>query len=351
MQPALPSPDPAAEAIMRHALGGAIRTQAIYVAAKLGVADRLTLGPQPAAVLAEQVHADASMLQRVLRFLVTHGIFQEAADGRFALNSVAEFLQTAHPRSLRPSAIRAGEGSFEVARGLLAAVQSGVTPHREIRGAAFFEDLTARGKDVEFAARMSSSAAGLGAAIAEYADFSRASILDVGGGSGSVLLPILERHPQLQGVVFDAAVEAARQAIARSGSADRCKVIAGDFFEASLPRADVYLLSWILHDWDDASAQRLLYNCRCAGGPAATLLIVEVLLPQRAQQLGVAEAGLLADPFTLDLQMLLLTGGRERTLSEYRQLLAAADYSITRSWSLPSCRGASLIEARLCAQE
>jgi len=338
---------------MRHLIGGAIRTQAIYVAAKLGIADRLTLGPQRADQLAEQIQVDASMLERLLRFLVTHGVFLETETGRFSLNGTAEFLQTVHPRSLRPSAIRAGEGLFEVAGGLLEAVKSGTTPHEQARGAAFFEDLAARGKSAEFAVRMSSSTTGLGAAIAEQADFSQAgTIIDVGGGSGSVLIPILERHLHLRAVVFDAAsAAAARDAIGRAGLSDRCEVSAGDFFTAELPSGDVYLLSWILHDWDDARARRILRACRTAGGDSATLLIIEALLPQRAVALQGPIPGLLADPFTLDMQMLLLTGGRERTLPEYRELLAAERYSITATKSLPSVRGASLINASTAATQ
>jgi hypothetical protein len=345
--PPWPTLDPAAEAIMRHSIGGAIRTQAIYVAAKLGLADRLVFGPQSARQLAEQVHVDVAMLTRLLRFLVTHGVFVENEAGRFALNTAAELLQTAHPRSLRPSAIRAGEDLFAVAGGLLAGVRSGVTPREQASRSPFFQDLAARGKSEEFAARMSSSSLGLGAAIAEQADFAQTSIvIDVGGGSGSVLIPILQRHLHLRAVVFDAATAAAVTTIARAGMQERCAVVTGDFFKDELPHADVYLLSWILHDWDDAHALQILCNCRTAGGNRARVLISELLLPPRAVALRAPPSDLLTDPFTLDLQMLLLTGGRERTLAEYRELLAAADYVIETVSELPSARGASLIEAR-----
>ena len=123
--PLLEKLDPAAEAMMLSLIGGAIRTQAIYVAAKLGLADRLALGAQSAAELARHVNADATTLKRVLRFLVFNGVFTEKADGSFALNRVAESLQTGHPRSLRPSAIRAGEGLWEVSGRLLDAVRTG----------------------------------------------------------------------------------------------------------------------------------------------------------------------------------------------------------------------------------
>src|SRR5215213_10404681 len=126
--------DPVAEATMRNLIGGAIRTQAIHVAAKLGIADHLSLGPRSAEDLAERVSAHAPTLKRVLRFLVSFGVFVQNEDGRFAVNGVAEYLQTAHPRSMRPSAIRAGEGMWNVASRLLSAVETGSTPYEEVHG-------------------------------------------------------------------------------------------------------------------------------------------------------------------------------------------------------------------------
>ena len=325
--------DPVAEATMRNLIGGAIRTQAIHVAAKLGIADHLSLGPRTADDLAGRVSAHAPTLRRVLRFLVASGVFVENEDGRFALNRVAEFLQTAHPRSMRPSAIRAGEGMWNVAGRLLSAVQTGSTPYEEIHGTTFFE----RAGATEFGARMSSTTAGLGEAIAGLETIAGAKrVVDVGGGNGALLTQLLAARPQLEGVLFDrpAAIEAAQKTIT-----DRCELVAGDFFE-SVPDGDAYLLSWILHDWDDEKATRILRACR--GG---RLVIVEVILPDRAEAM-VTAPGVLADPYTLDLQMLLLTGGRERTLDEYRALLDGAGFEVRRVTPLDSFRGASAIEAR-----
>jgi hypothetical protein len=325
--------DPVAEATMRNLIGGAIRTQAIHVAAKLGIADHLSLGPKTADELAEGVIAHAPTLRRVLRFLVSFGVFVQNADGRFALNRVAEYLQTAHPRSMRPGAIRAGEGMWSVASRLLSAVRTGATPYEEVHGTSFFE----RANAAELGARMSSTTAGLGDAIAALETIAGAKrVVDVGGGTGALLLRLLDARPQLEAVLFDrpGAIEAARD---QAGS--RCELVAGDFFE-SVPPGDVYLLSWVLHDWDDERATRILRACR--GG---RLVIVEVLLPDRAEVIAAAP-GVLADPYTLDLQMLLLTGGRERTLGEYRALLHEAGFELERVTPLDSRRGASAIEAR-----
>ncbi len=317
---------------MRNLIGGAIRTQAISVAAKLGIADHLSLGPRSADDLAERVGAHAPTLRRVLRFLVSNGVFVENADGGFALNRVAEFLQTAHPRSMRPGAIRAGEGMWNVASRLLSAVQTGSTPYEEVHGTTFFERTNA----AEFGARMSASSGGLAEAIASLETLANAKrVVDVGGGNGALLLRLLEKHPQLHGVLFDrpATIQAARE-----GIGDRCELVAGDFFE-SVPDGDVYLLSWILHDWDDEKALRILRACR------SNIVIIEVLLPERAEATPVTP-GILTDPWSIDMQMLLLTGGRERTLDEYRTLLREAGFEIVRVTPLDSYRGASAIEAR-----
>jgi hypothetical protein len=340
--------DPA-ESSMRALIGGALRTQAVYVVAKLGIADQLALGARSADDLAQRVDADATMLRRVLRYLVFHGVFVEQEDGRFALNALAQSLQTAHPRSLRPSAIRAAEGLWDVSARLLAAVQSGVTPHEQLHGASFFERLTDRGKEAEFASRMSGSVAGLAEQLAQLESIASAKrIVDVGGGHGALLAAVLQAHPHLRGVLFDreATLAGAPAVLERTGVSARCEIVAGDFFESVPSGGDVYLLSWILHDWDDARAARILQSCRAAAGESATLVLVEVVLPPRVQQ--GASVGVIADPYTLDLQMLLLTGGRERTLAEYRELLGAVGYTLTRTADTPlSSRGATIMEAHI----
>lgn len=346
--PLLEKLDPAAESTMRSLIGGAIRTQAIYVAAKLGLADQLSLGAREVDDLAQRASADAATLKRLLRFLVFNGVFVENDDGRFALNRAAEYLQTAHPRSLRPSAIRAGEGMWKVSTRLLNAVQTGRTPHDDVHGTTFFERIAEESKDNVFASRMSSSTAGLGDAIARLDCVKRArTIVDVGGGHGAVLAELLRAHPHLRGVLFDraATIEGAHALIESAGVVDRCELVAGDFFEGVPKGGDVYLLSWIMHDWDDEDAARILRACREAVGADATLLIVEVLLPSRAIANEGNLNGVIADPYTLDLQMLLLTGGRERTAVEYQKLLRKAGYAVKETTNLASSRGSAAIEA------
>jgi hypothetical protein len=329
--------DPHAEAALRHMIGGAVRTQALYVAATLAIADKLALGPRSASELAGEARADAATLRRVLRYLVSSGVFIEREDGRFALNAAAEYLQSGHPRSLRPSAIRAGENLWNVAGRLLDAVRRGSTPHEALHESSFFETMNQQ----SFAARMAFSAADLGPAIAADECFASArSVVDVGGGQGAHLASILHAHPRLRGILFDTAAMLAGAERTLQDVRERCELVAGDFFQ-SVPDGDVYLLSWILHDWNDAKAAQILRACRREG---ATLLIAEVLLPDQAQQ--IVESETIADPFTLDMQMLLLTGGRERTLEEYRTLLEETGFALTSVRTPPSTRGASILTAR-----
>jgi hypothetical protein len=341
--------DPAADAVMRNLISGAVRTQAVYVVAKLGVADQLSLGPRSAEDLADALNVHATTLRRVMRFLVMCGVFVETADGRFALAPPGQSLQSGHPRSLRPGAIRAGEGMWEVSSRLLDAVQTGRTPYEDVHGMTFFERMSDAEKNRAFAARMDSSTAGLGAAIARLDSVRNAStIVDIGGGHGGLLIELLRAQPTLRGILFDRApmIDVARSTIEAAGLLDRCELVAGDFFQSVPQGGDVYLLSWILHDWSDEQALRILRACRAAGGDDARLVIVEVLLPPRATALEGTHSGVIADPYTIDLQMLLLTGGRERTAAEYADLLSEAGYQIQETSKPTSARGANVLEAK-----
>jgi predicted O-methyltransferase YrrM len=339
--------DPSAESALRHLIGGAIRTQAIYVAAKLGIADHLALGPRDADDLAQRANVHAPTLLRVLRYLVSIGVFVQHEDRRFALNRTAEHLQSAHPRSLRPSALRASEGLWDVAARLLSAVETGATPYADVHSQTYFERMNARGNDAEFGTRMSSSIAGLGDALARLDCIRDArTIVDVGGGNGAILISILQALPHLHGVLFErpAMLEVARERVLAAGLETRCELVAGDFFER-VPTGDVHLLSWILHDWDDERATQILHACRRAGGERSTVVIVEVLLPERAETSNEPARAALTDPYSLDLQMLLLTGGRERTETEYRHLFESAGYECRGTAALNSFRGASAMYA------
>ena len=162
----------------------------------------------------------------------------------------------------------------------------------------------------------------------EFDDLRR--LVDVGGGDGSLLRAVLARHPHLQGVVFDqpGVVEVARERLLEAGLDERCEAVAGDFMEAVPPGGDAYLLSLILHDWDDETALRILRNCRAAMNDAARLLVVELVVP--AADDPAPAPGVVRIVRQTDLEMLAVVGGRERTAAEYGELLAQAGFSLAR---------------------
>jgi hypothetical protein len=338
--PLLDRLDPRDESAMRDLIGGALRTQAIYVVTKLQIPDRLASGPRSAADLAEAAGVDADALRRVMRYLVTCGVFEELDDATLRLTPRGEYLQSGHPRSLRLGALRAGEGLWQTVAGLLNAVTHGSTPHDDVHGAAFFEGMGDDDRAARFAARMNSSAEGIAEALAQEPCFRDARVVaDIGGAHGLILRQLVTMQPHLRGVLFDTPemIDSIRETLP-----PQIATVSGDFF-LSVPPADVYVLSWILHDWDDAKAVTILTKCRGAS-PHASLAIVEVLLPSRAEALAEVDERI-ADPFTIDMQMLLLTGGRERTAEEYGQLLEKAGYELKRQTLLPVKRGAFVMTA------
>ena len=158
--------------------------------------------------------------------------------------------------------------------------------------------------------------------------------MDVGGGHGVLMRGVLEAHPHVRGVVFDlpGVIESTRAHLADAGLTDRCEAIAGDFFDAVPAGGDAYVLSWILHDWDDESAVRILANCRAAMGDAGRLLAIELVVPADDEPPSSPEVKWLLK--TADIEMLAVVGGRERTAAEYRKLYASAGFELTRSLAL-----------------
>lgn len=336
--------DPANETAMRHLIGGALRTQAIYALARFGMPDHLAAGPLTAAEVASKSATAVEPTARLLRYLARWGVLAESADGRFALTPVGEYLQSGHPRSLRSSAIRAGEGFWKTVSALRNALENDITPHEIVHGATFFERIGAESSEGEFAARMRSSTRGLADEIVASGALPEGRlIVDVGGGDGALLTALLERQPSSRGIVFDQPpmVERVRERLS-SDIADRCELVAGSFFD-EVPRGDVYVLSWILHDWPDEQARLILRRCRESAAQSASLLLLEIELPPLGQNGAVAEASF--DPFEVDLQMLLLTGGKERTREEYAALLAAEGFALREVLAIRSMRGVSLFRA------
>jgi SAM-dependent methyltransferase len=307
-------------------IGGFHTTALIGVAARLGLADLLGEGSRHSEELAPRLGAHAPSLRRLMRALVEIGVLSEAGDGRFSLTPLGRLLREDAPGSLRSVAIVYSESFYHAWGALLHSVQTGETAFEAVLGAPFF-DYFARHPDEGEA--FDRTMAGLGVEIAAQTvsayDFSRfGRVVDVGGGQGTLIAALLKTNPRVTGVLFDlsAVVAGARSRMEAQGLLDRCELVAGDFFEAVPPGGDAYLLKWIIHDWDDERSTRVLRNCREAMAEQSRLLLIETVLPDRIAS-EPAGAG-------LDVHMLVLTGGHERTESEYRALLASCGFQLTR---------------------
>jgi O-methyltransferase domain len=321
---------------------GAWLTQAISVAARLGVADAIASGASTTAEIAQQVGAHPSTLYRLLRALSDHDVFAEGPGDRFALTPMGESLRSDGSHSLRRWAIWTGARFYRDAwSDLEQAVRTGEPSFARVHGADLFGYLDAHPDDAAvFDGAMQDIAANFLAGILAVYDFSGYStVVDVGGGTGALLSAILHAAPGTRGVLLDtpAVVTAAERVLRDAGVADRCQPVTGNFFEQVPPGGDLYVLSNIVHDWDDDSALRILRTCQAAMRADSRLLVIELVLPDDARP----SMGKL-----LDLEMLSVTpNGRQRTESQYTQLLARAGLQVTQC--VPALPGApaSYVEA------
>lgn len=333
------SGDEELKAELRRLISGYQVSQAIYVAARLRLAELLHYGPADCASLARAVGADDGAIFRLLRELSSVGLFTDRGDRRFAITPLGELLRGDAQDSLHSRALLAGqEWIWRPWSRLFESVVSGRSSFESIYGRSFFEYLSddATAREI-FQAAMTSGTARK-AELIESFDFSSArSVVDIGGGYGGLVVALLMRYPALVGVVFERMEVAvgARIAVARTEVAARCAVVAGDFRQAVSVTADVYVLSQVLHDWSEDEAVAILRNCRRAMRSRSRLFLIE----RMPSQDGSERRGRLSD-----LNMLVLLGGRERSLDEYEQLLVGADY--TPVWSGLVSGGWGVVEAR-----
>jgi hypothetical protein len=296
----------------------------IAVIAQLGIADLLKDSPKDVEDLAQVTHTHAPSLYRLLRAVASLGIFAEDDRRRFRLTALAEPLQRDVPGSLHAMATFAGEFWRWQAWGhLRQSIQTGETAFQHTHGMGWFAYLAQHPEaSAVFDAAMASSERHQ-TVVAAY-DFSTIrTLVDVGGGTGKLLATILQAHPHLQGVLYDTPQVTARahELLHAAGVADRCAVVAGDFFAGIPSGGDAYLLSLIIHDWDDAPALSLLENCHRAMPAHGKLLVIEQVVP----------SGNAPSPSKLlDITMLVEAGGRERTETEFRALFAAAGFTLTK---------------------
>ena len=316
-------PDPVAVRFqLLDLLGGFLRTQALHTAARLGVADVVGEDPVSVDVLAERVGADPSALHRVMRLLAASGVFSEASPGVFASTPLSEGLKEDFPTSVRYMAMFQGSDTYRAAAAMLRSVQTGEPAAEAVFGMPFFEHLERNSEQGDvFNRAMAGGAAGRARVALGY-DWSKAAVVaDIGGGNGSTLAAVLDAQAHLRGVVFDLphVVAEARRVIESAGLAERCETVGGDFFTDDLPGADVYVLAQIIHDWDDEHAVAILRNCRRSITEGGRLLVLEQVLPQGDEP---------SYAKVLDVIMLLVLGGKERTESEWRALLREGGFEL-----------------------
>jgi hypothetical protein len=314
-------------------------SQSIYVAAKLGLADLVKRGPQTAEQLAAATKTQPEALYRLLRALASVGMFREDEQKRFSMTPAAEPLASDARHSQRALAIMMGEEHFDCWGELLYSVQTGRNAFEKIFGEPIFNWLAKHSEQAKtFDEAMVAVHGRETVAMLDAGDFSGiATLADVGGGNGSVLRAILERHHSMRGMLCDlpGVVERAKPLIAAAGLTDRMQAIPTDFFAAVPPGADAYLMRHIIHDWNDEQARQILGNVRKVIGSSGRLLIIENVIPP-GNDPGFAKL--------LDLNMLVIPGGKERTEAEYRELFAAARFRLTKITPTPA--DVSIIEGR-----
>ncbi len=300
-------------------------SQAIYAAAKFGIADLLKDGSRSVEQLAEASSTNADALYRVLRALASIGIFAESRPKEFSLTPLAEPLRSDVEGSKRALALMSGDEQFQAWSEIAYSIQTGNTAFEKVFGKPIFDYLSEKSEKARiFDAAMTGIHGRETGDVLDAYDFSGIEVLaDIGGGNGSNIMSILQQHPTMKGVLFDLphVVERAQEQIEAAGVSDRCQLIGGNFFESVPQGADAYLMRHIVHDWDDEKSLTILRNCHSAMPADGKLLVVESVIPPGNQ------------PFAgkfLDLVMLLIPGGKERTAAEYRTLFNEAGFELAR---------------------
>jgi hypothetical protein len=303
----------------------------IYAATELGIIDSLAERTRSSGELAESLSVDAEALHRVLLTLSSLGIISQEPGDEFRLADLGRPLREGAAVSVR-ELVRLMAGS-EVSLGwdeLVASVRTG-QPGWVLAHGMTWTDFYAQNKEATavFNLAMAETSKGSASGIVKEADLSRFNkVVDLGGGDGTLIAYALKQYPGMSGVLFDMGADAneeARKNIASSGVIERCEIVQGNFFRSLPPKADAYVLKQVLHDWDDEQAAIILRNIKDAASAASHILVVDRVLPDRVKSRAkMADAGSLL----LDLHMLVVTGGKERTEAEFRDLLNAAGYAV-----------------------
>jgi DNA-binding HxlR family transcriptional regulator len=316
---------------MHRLLAGSWVAEIIHTAAELGLADHFGEQPQDVASLAGATATHPPSLSRLLRALAAIGVVHETQDRRYTLTPLGATLRTDDPGAMRAFArFRLGEELGSVWRALPHTLRTGDNGFHHAFGTNIRSYLATHPDTATlYNSAMQSLTSGVNAEIGAHYPFGNFGwIVDVGGGYGTLLLPILDRHPQMRGTIFELpdVASQARERIAAAGLADRCEAVGGDAFVGIPAGADAYLMKAVLHGMTDDKAEIILRNCRQAMPAYAKLLIIERLLPERIDP----NDGLTRDILLMDINMMVTGGGRERVEGEYRTLLIKAGLRLAR---------------------
>jgi len=319
---------PTANEIVMQLATGYMASISIHIVAKLGIADLLKNGARSTADLAAATQTNEDRLYRMLRALAATGIFTEVAPRRFALTPAADCLRSDVEGSLRPMAIWIGDPlHFRVYAEMMHSIKTGSTTFDHVMGKPVFDYFpTDPSKSEVFNHAMTCFSEMVTPAVLEAYDFSGiGTLMDVAGGHGMLLRSILNKYPEMRGVVVDLehVIQGAKKMPENNALAHRCEFLCGDFFADVPAKADAIIMKHIIHDWDDPEAITILKNCRKAldGKQNAKVILVETVIePGDTPQLGKF----------IDLEMLAFTGGRERTEEEFHKLFTAAGLRLNR---------------------
>ncbi len=308
-----------------HISMGVVVMATLRAALDCNIADELASGPKSAKELAAKAKVNEDALYRSLRVLTVEGIFEETAPGVFANTPVSEFLRAGHPARLRDNLLFSLSGFIlRTYSEFNHALRTGQTCVEPAFGMSVFDYFpTNQQLNREFNNAMTAITSMVVPAVLETYDFSgMGTLCDVAGGHGFLLTSILAKHSDLHGILFDLehVVDGAKERISSMGLAGRCKTASGDFFE-SVPAADSYIMKHIIHDWEESKAVAILRNCAKAMRGNGKILLVEAVLPGP----NVPHSGKY-----LDLHMLVMPGGKERSENEYRELFAKAGLKLVR---------------------
>lgn len=335
------SPQPTPQEQIFQICLGFIAPICLNVVANLSVADQLAEGPKHVDEIARAAQVNPDALYRILRAISTTGVFQEVEPRRFAQTPVSDVLRRDHPQSVRPFALFFPDPlHFRCYSNLMHAVKTGETTVKPTVGKELFEWLREHPEESAiFNAGMVNVTQMFIPAVLDAYDFSETrTLVDIGGGHGSVVAAVLKSYPHMKGILFDLdhVVEGAAPYLKAEGVLDRCEIQPGDFFKSVPAGGDTYILKNIIHDWDDERSIAILKNIafRLKGNPEGKVVLLEFALSADSRpQIGV----------WADIEMLALPGGRERTEGEYRDLFKRSGLRLTRV--VPTQAPQSVIEA------